>query len=200
MDGMAKTDIDEIVEPQPSDAQLISQIKKGNRESFDQLVLRHQRRVYGIAYRMTSNHDDADDLAQETFLAVYRALERFDERQSFIAYISRITINLSINHLRRRKRWSKIQSRKQQEANQEMMSERQAGPQRELERKELMDKLARAMETLPPPQKAVLILKAYQEMSYQQIARTLNISMGTVMSRLHRARNRLRAQLKDLDQ
>jgi RNA polymerase sigma-70 factor (ECF subfamily) len=124
MEGMTKTDIDETVEPQPSDAQLITEVKKGRRESFDQLVLRHQRRVYAITYRMTSNHDDADDLAQETFLAAYRALERFDQRQSFIAYLSRIAINLSINHLRRRKRWLKIQSQKQRQADQEMMTSR----------------------------------------------------------------------------
>jgi len=183
---------------QATDAELVREVKKGRRECFDQLVLRHQRMVYLITRRMTSNHQDADDLAQETFLAAYRAMGRFDDRQSFSAYLSRIAINLSINLLRRRKRWLRIWSERRGEAEKSSMSAKTLSPHRKMEQTELLDRLERAMEDLPPHQKAVFILKVHREMSYEEIAKNLKISTGTVMSRLHRARNRLRAQLKDL--
>jgi len=181
-----------------SDAQLVHEVKEGRQEAFDQLVLRHQRRIYAIVFRMTENHHDADDLAQETFLAAYRARERFDERQSFVAFVSRIAINLSINHLRRRKRWLKIRFAKKEETEQRLCSALYYNPQHELEHRELLEKIAQALKNLPPHQKAVLVLKVYQEMSYEDIAAILNISKGTVMSRLHRARQHLRDQLKDI--
>jgi len=183
---------------QTTDAQLIRELKGGRKKSFDQLVLRHQRRIYAITFRMTANHHDADDLAQDTFLAAYRALDRFDERQSFAAYISRIAINLSINHLRRKKRWLKIWTQGRKEVEKTFMGAKDPGPQKNLEQKELLHRLNQAMETLPAHQKAVLVLKVYQEMSYEEIAMTLKISTGTVMSRLHRARSRLHVQIKDL--
>ena len=183
---------------QTTDAQLIRELKGGRKKSFDQLVLRHQRRIYAITFRMTANHHDADDLAQETFLAAYRALDRFDERQSFAAYISRIAINLSIHHLRRKKRWLKIWTQGRREVGKALLGAKDPGPQKNLEQKELLHRLNQAMETLPAHQKAVLVLKVYQEMSYEEIAMTLKISTGTVMSRLHRARSRLHVQIKDL--
>lgn len=184
--------------PQATDAELIREIKSGRRESFDQLVRRYQRMVYAIAYRMTSNHQDADDLAQETFMAAYRAIGRFDERRSFSAYLSRIAINLSLNHLRKRKRWLRIWSQKSEQTGEALTGGKGPDLQKNLEQRELLNKLTKAMDLLPPHQKAVLVLRVYQEMSYQDIAKTLRISTGTVMSRLYRARTRLRAQLKGL--
>jgi RNA polymerase sigma-70 factor (ECF subfamily) len=183
---------------QASDAELIRELQKGRGECFDQLVLRYQRMVYAIARRMTSNHQDADDIAQETFLAAYRAMGRLDVQQSFPAYLSRIAVNLSINHLRRKKRWLRIWSQRRGEAQEASMGVKTVSPQKKMEQSELLNRLEGAMKNLPPHQRAVLVLKVDQEMSYQEIAKTLKISMGTVMSRLHRARNRLRSQLEDL--
>ncbi len=180
-----------------SDAQLIRQFKEGRQAAFDRLVIRHQRRIYAITRRMSGSHDDADDLAQETFLAAYRALERFDERKSFIAFLSRIAINLSINHLRRRKRWHRIEARQSEEAAKAVVGDAAAVADRQMERDEMMGRLQEAIAALPPEQKAVLALKVDQEMSYQEIAATLKISVGTVMSRLSRARARLRKELKE---
>jgi RNA polymerase sigma-70 factor (ECF subfamily) len=180
-----------------SDAQLIRQFKEGQRSAFDRLVLRHQRRIYAITRRMSGDHDDADDLAQETFLAAYRALEGFDERKSFVAFLSRIAINLSINHLRRRKRWRNIETRHGEEARGAVTGNAGMAADRQMERDRLINRLQEAIDDLPPEQKAVLALKVDQEMSYQEIAETLGISMGTVMSRLSRARERLRRKLKE---
>jgi len=182
---------------EPSDVQLIRQFKQGRQSAFDRLVVRHQRRIYAITRRMSGSHDDADDLAQETFLAAYRALERFDEQKNFLAFLSRIAINLSINHLRRRKRWRRIETRHSEEAGRAAIGDTGAGADRQMERDRLMDRLQEAIASLPPEQKAVLALKVDQEMSYRQIASTLKISPGTVMSRLSRARARLRRELKE---
>ena len=122
-----------------SDVQLIRQFKEGRQAAFDQLVIRHQRRIYVITRRMSGNHDDADDLAQETFLAAYRALERFDEQKNFIAFLSRIAINLSINHLRRRKRWRRIETRQSEEAGQAVVGDSGSAADRQMERDEMMD-------------------------------------------------------------
>ena len=195
---MTGSPLEESGAAEVTDAQLVRGVKRGRKECFDQLVLRYQRMIYAITRRMTSNHHDADDLAQETFLAAYRAMGRFDEQKSFPAYLSRIAINLSINHLRRRKRWLKVLSRGSGEAEGGLAMARSGDLHKNLEHKELMNSLEMAMETLPPHQKAVLILKVYQELSYQEIADALGISLGTVMSRLHRARNHLRTQLKGL--
>jgi RNA polymerase sigma factor (sigma-70 family) len=195
---MTGSPLEESGPPQVTDAQLVRGVKGGRKECFDQLVLRYQRMVYAITRRMTSNHHDADDLAQETFLAAYRAMDRFDEQKSFPAYLSRIAINLSINHLRRRKRRLRVLSPGSGEAQGGLTMARTGDLHKILEHKELMSRLEMAMETLPAHQKAVLILKVYQELSYQEIANALGISLGTVMSRLHRARKRLRAQLKGL--
>lgn len=182
---------------EPSDARLIRQFKEGRQSAFDLLVVRYQRRIYAITRRMSGNHDDADDLAQETFLAAYRALERFDEQKSFIAFLSRIAINLSINHLRRRQRWRRIETRQSEEAARELVGHAGAGADRQMERDRMMVRLQEAIAGLPPQQKAVLALKVDQEMSYREIAATLKISIGTVMSRLSRARKRLRQELKE---
>ncbi len=198
MDGKSAAEQQTAVSGGISDAQLIRQFKEGRQAAFDQLVIRHQRRIYGIARRMTGSHDDADDLAQETFLAAYRAMERFDEQRSFIAFLSRIAINMSINHLRRRKRWLKIQTRQSDEAARAVTGDTRCDAASPLESDEMMGRLQNAIAALPPEQKAVLVLKVYEEMSYREIASTLKISPGTVMSRLSRARARLRKELKDV--
>jgi RNA polymerase sigma-70 factor (ECF subfamily) len=198
MDDESKSALKQVESYEISDAQLIRQVKDGQQGAFDQLVIRHQRRIYAITRRMTGSHDDADDLAQETFLAAYQAMERFDERKSFIAFLSRIAINLSINLLRRRKRWSKIQTQQREAAGQASIGTVPENLGTQMERDEMMDRLKDAIASLPPKHKAVLVLKVYEEMSYRQIAKTLKISPGTVMSRLSRARARLRKELKDL--
>jgi len=182
---------------EPSDTRLIRQFKEGRQSAFDQLVVRYQRRIYAITRRMSGNHDDADDLAQETFLAAYRALDRFDERKNFLAFLSRIAINLSINHLRRRKRWRRIETRQSEEAARAVVGDSADGADRQMDRDRQMERLQAAIAALPPGQKAVLALKVDQEMSYREIAAILKISVGTVMSRLSRARARLRKELKE---
>jgi RNA polymerase sigma-70 factor (ECF subfamily) len=175
------------------DEKLIFEAKKGNLFSFEKLVKRYQKKIYYLAYRMTKDHDAADDIAQETFIKAYYSLQKFKEGYGFFPWIYRICMNLSINYLKRRKF---------------VISESMISPQ--MERKEAVGfnpldilikeekriKIENAIEKLPPPFKAVFVLKIYEDLSYEDIARALNISKGTVMSRLFRARERLIKELR----
>jgi RNA polymerase sigma-70 factor (ECF subfamily) len=174
---------------------LIFEAKKGNLFSFEKLVKCYQKKIYYLAYRMTKDHDAADDIAQETFIKAYYSLQKFKEGYGFFPWIYRICMNLAINYLKRQKF---------------TVSESVAFPQ--MERKEAVDfdpliilineekkvKIENAIEKLSPPFKTVFVLKVYEDLSYDEIAKTLNISKGTVMSRLFRARERLIKELKEV--
>lgn len=179
-----------------SDDDLIRKVQEGDPRSFDILVKRYQKRVYFLAYRMVKSHDPADDIAQETFIKAYFAIGSFKIGYSFYTWLYRICMNLSINFLKRRK-FVMPECRFREEAS---PLEREAGgadPSKDFILKEMRDNIERAMDSLPPKYKSALILRVYEDMSYEDIAKTLKISVGTVMSRLFRARERMHDMLKE---
>lgn len=174
--------------------ELIQKAKQGNLYFFEKLVKKYQKKIYGLAFRMTKDHDSADDLAQETFVKAFTSIRSFKEEHNFYPWIFRICMNLSINYLKRKRFMvseSELLPRKLEE------KEGTSDPMSELMKDELLDKINSSIDKLPPPFKAVFILKVYEELSYEEIAKTLNTSVGTVMSRLFRARERLQKLLKD---
>ncbi len=177
-----------------ADRELIRKTKQGNLHSFEGLVKKYQKNIYRLAFRMTKDHDTADDIAQETFVKAFTSIGSFKEEYSFHPWVFRICMNLSINYLKRKKFMvseSELLPRKLED------SKATGDPMSQLIRDELMDRVESSIDALPPPFKAVFILKVYEELSYEQIARNLKISVGTVMSRLFRARERLQKSLKD---
>jgi RNA polymerase sigma-70 factor (ECF subfamily) len=177
------------------DDELIRQAQQGDLRSFDVLVRRYQKRVYFVAYRMVKNHDAADDIAQETFINAYGAIKSFKPGHSLYTWLYRICMNLAINHLKR----SKFVVSESQFEEKASPLEREAAtpdPAEDFASREMERKIELAIDSLPPKHKAVLLLRVYEDLSYEQIARTLNISVGTVMSRLFRARARLQEMLK----
>jgi len=174
--------------------ELIHKAKQGNVYFFEQLVKKYQKKIYHLAFRMTKDHDSADDLAQETFVKAFTSIRSFKEEHNFYPWIFRICMNLSINYLKR-KRFVLSES----ELSPHKLEEKQgtSDPLSQLMKDELLDKINSSIDQLPPTFKAVFILKVYEELSYDEIAKTLNISSGTVMSRLFRARERLQKSLKD---
>ncbi|MEW6686002.1 MAG: sigma-70 family RNA polymerase sigma factor [Candidatus Edwardsbacteria bacterium] len=188
---------------------LVVQAKGGDLRAFDSLVEKYQKRIYALAYRMTKNHDDADDIAQETFTRAYYALARFKVGESFFSWLYRIAINQSLNQLRRKRRLLSFTSRhkhggfaREETSNgQSSLEEELVSPQPSpldcLEAKEMKRKLEEAIDYLPAEQKAVFLLRVQEERSYEEIARILHIPKGTVMSRLNRARGKLREELKE---
>jgi RNA polymerase sigma-70 factor (ECF subfamily) len=153
--------------------------------------------VYYLAYRMVKNHDAADDLAQETFINAYSSIKSFKLGYSFYTWLYRICMNLSINYLKRQKFVIPESQFEEEDSPLEKVTESE-DPLSLLVQKEQERKIKQAIDSLPPKYKAVFVLKVYEDLSYEEIARTLKISLGTVMSRLFRARERLQKLLKDM--
>jgi len=179
------------------DERLIAQAQEGDLYSFDLLVKRYQKKIYFLAYRMLKNHDAADDIAQETFINAYSSIKSFKLGYSFYTWLYRICMNLSINHLKRQK-FVIPESQFEEEASPLEKEAITEDPLSLLVQKEQERKIEQAIDSLPPKYKTVFILKVYEDLSYEVIAQTLKISLGTVMSRLFRARKRLQKLLKDM--
>ena len=174
-----------------AEAALLLRARNGDLGAFEDVVRRYQQRVYGVAFRIVRRHDVADDVAQETFIRAHQALESFDVGRPFGPWISRIAANLAVNQVRS-PRW-------REEGLPEGHAETPArgqGPLEQVLEGEAQEVLEKALETLPAEQRAVFVLRTVEEMSYQQIAETLDLSPGTVMSRLSRAREKLRLALR----
>ncbi|MFH1335180.1 MAG: sigma-70 family RNA polymerase sigma factor [Candidatus Zixiibacteriota bacterium] len=179
-----------------NDDQLIQKVQKGDNYAFDLLVKRYQRKIYFLAYRMVKDHDNADDIAQDTFINAYSAIGSFKAGYSFYTWLYRICMNLSINFLKRQK-FMIPESHFEEEKSPLEKETTRVNPADLLASKEMEIKIDRALNSLPPKFKAVLILRIYEDLSYEEIAQTLNISTGTVMSRLFRARERMQEMLKE---
>jgi RNA polymerase sigma-70 factor (ECF subfamily) len=174
----------------PSEADLLAKARRGNLFAFEEIVKRYQRRVYGAALRIVRRHEVADDVAQEAFIRAHQALHTFDLARPFGPWICRIAANLAINHVRSR------QAREEPlpEEHHETPSTA-ADALGHLLDGEAHRMLRDALEGLPAEQRAVFTLRVFEDLSYREIADALDINVGTVMSRLSRARERLRGQL-----
>lgn len=181
---------------QPTDDELILKAQEGDLRSFDLLVKRYQRKIYYLARRMVKSHDAADDIAQEAFINAYSSIKSFKIGYSFYTWLYRICMNLSINYLKRQK-FVIPESQFEEETSPLEREATGADPSNHLALKELEDKIEKATDLLPPKFKAVLVLRIYEDLSYEEIAKTLKISIGTVMSRLFRARERMQEMLKE---
>lgn len=173
---------------------LIRKAKKGDGAAFSELVRTYQKRIYGLVYRFCPDHDTADELAQETFVKAYTALNTFREEFRFFSWLRAIATNLALNHLKRQRR----QVSTEDYPIEQIVSDRSphANPDRNLTDKELRAKIEQEVEKLPPEFKAAFILRIYEDLSYEEISERLGIEIGTVMSRLFRARSRLKKALE----
>jgi len=174
----------------PSEDQaLISRAKGGDMSAFENLIRKHQGRVYGLCRRMAGTHQAADDLAQETFIKAYFALDRFTDGLDFYAWIRRIAVNTTLNYLQARKREEPLGDRDNAVPD--------AKPQDELQNREAEARFQEALQALPDDQKLVFTLRVIEDLSYREIAASLHLAPGTVMSRLNRARLKLKRALAD---
>lgn len=180
-------------EARAGDVELIHRAQTGDTEAFDELMQRYAASVYKVTYSLTRNHADADDLSQETFIRAYRAISRFDEQYQFYTWVRRIAVNLCFNHLKRGKRFRFVPLPM---ADGENESADIADPRSQPADFGLRRDLNQALAKLPADQRAVFVLRVNEELSYSEISQALGIPIGTVMSRLGRAREKLRQLLK----
>jgi RNA polymerase sigma-70 factor, ECF subfamily len=180
----------------PEDALLVRKAQQGDMDAFESLVRRYQHRVYALCRRLTGAHQSADDLAQETFVKAYFALGRFDVQWPFYPWLRRIAVNAGLNYLKARRRERPLEEGSLG-GRRAPAAARGDDPEERLERAEFRARLDHAVESLPADQRGVFVLRFHESMSYEEISRTLDLPLGTVMSRLNRARQKLKELLAD---
>lgn len=185
------------------DAVLVKDFQAGNKASFDELVLRHKDRVFNVCYKFLGDYQEADDSAQETFVKAYRSLRRFRFEATFSTWLYRIAVNTCKNKLtslehRHRKKMVRLDNPGESEgtAHTIEISDESQSPLIELEKKERLSLIQKAIESLPIEQKTVVVLRDIEGVSYEDIAHITGGRLGTVKSRLARARLELREKLR----
>ncbi|HZO83280.1 MAG TPA: sigma-70 family RNA polymerase sigma factor [Candidatus Binataceae bacterium] len=183
--------------PDGDEAELIERATKGDTRAFGALVERYQRRVVGVALAVVHNQEDALELAQETFIRAYENLRKFESRSSFSTWLYRIAANLAIDFRRREVRHPTVRG---EEAENEMrrLPSGLGDSFKAAERGEVGRRIDAALRELTPEHRAVILLREVEGLSYDEISEVMQCPRGTVMSRLHYARNHLRELLKDL--
>jgi RNA polymerase sigma-70 factor (ECF subfamily) len=195
----ARNDSEPIVPVDEKD--LVRRAREGDLEAYNQLMRCYQERIYATIYHMTANHEDANDLAQESFIKAFQALKSFKGNSSFYTWIYRIAVNKTINFLKRRKDRIHL-SLNNLDLNAEhdpdlvaLISDRT--PRREADLSELQEKLNEALLKLSELHRLVVVLHDVQGLSHDEIAKVMNCNIGTVRSRLFYARQQLQGWLSD---
>lgn len=183
-----------------ADRDLVLRAREGDRDAFAEIVRSNQRKIYAVALRMTRRHEVADDITQDTFVRAFRNLGRFELGRPLRPWLTRIAMNLAINYLngfakREQPLYTEDSPGGPFERRLSKEESLEANPERSLESQELALDLERAVARLSQEQRTVFLLKVVEEMRYAEIAKLLGISEGTVMSRLSRARGRLKVML-----
>ena len=178
------------------EVELISRCQKGDQDALKEIFQQYHKKIYRIAYGVIGHREDALDIVQEVFIKLFHSIKNFKGKSAFYTYLYRLTMNTAIDHSRRKKKTSLI-SLDQEEGFQPL-----DGPEKRPDHivacKELDQKVRWAIDQLPADQKATLIYREIEELSYQEIAEAMNCSVGTVMSRLHYGRKKLQDLLGNI--
>ncbi len=179
------------------DVTLVQQCLKGNEQAFAELVSRYSGALYRLAWRMLRNEEEARDAVQEVFLRVHRALASFDQNRKFSTWILRITTNHCIDRIRRRRiRTLSIDiDQKDEERVPLVLVDDGPTPDAHRRQRALQEALDSMVQRLPPIYRAVVELRYKQQLAYEEIAEVLEIPLGTVKARLHRAHRQLKERL-----
>ena len=188
----------------PSDLDLVQRVKNGDKEAFNLLVLKYQRKVGRLVRRLVSNSDEADDVVQDAFIKAYRALPQFRGDSAFYTWLYRIAVNTAKNHLvSRGKRpisLSELASNDEEEESfkASVVTIDNNTPEAELMSRQIAETVNRAVSALPEELQTALSLREIDGLSYEEIAEAMNCPIGTVRSRIFRAREAVAAELKPL--
>jgi RNA polymerase sigma-70 factor, ECF subfamily len=172
----------------------IERARRGDRAAFGTLVRSYQRRVYMTAFRLLGNHDDASDVAQESFIRAFRGLGSFDGRADFFTWLYRIVVNVALNQLRRVRRQRSV-SLEEVQLPESLLQQAGDDPRRVLELKQMVIEIDAALAELSDALRATVVLVALEGMPYREASEILECSEGTVAWRMHEARQKLRQRL-----
>lgn len=192
-------------EPNPNQDEnklLVEKARKGDMSAFEQLILNHEKIVYNVALRMFNNIEDAKDIAQEVFIKAFRSIENFDGRSSFSTWIYRIAMNTCIDETRKRKGKASVSLEEEMSDEDGSWKQQYADdgdtPEESMLRQEGQHEIMRALERISPDHKLVIILRDIQGLSYDEIAEITDLTLGTVKSRISRARLQLKQELLEI--
>jgi RNA polymerase sigma factor (sigma-70 family) len=178
---------------------LVRRCLAGDEKAYRELVERYQGQVYSLAMRMVRRAEDAEDLTQETFVRMFRALPRYDPERSFAAWLFTIASRLCIDHIRRRKVSAISLTQRERDTDEEYQIEVEdpgLKPDEVATHAEEERRTADLIARLPPHYRIVVILRHQQDLSYEEIAEALHMPLGTVKARIHRARALLKARIE----
>jgi len=177
------------------DAELVRRSQKGDREAFGLLVVRYQHRIYNTTLRLLSDPDDAAEVAQEAFLRAFENIRGYKKKSAFSTWLYRIAINCALSRRRKRQVAKEVAFKDLSRAPGNPHLDAPSSSLEEAEKKRLVEE---ALVSLPANLRSVVVLRDLEGLNYAAISRVLKVNQGTVKSRLHRARNLLREQLKGL--
>lgn len=171
----------------------VKAVQDGNSSAFEKLVLDNQSKVYNLALRMVGNEDDAFDMSQEAFIKAYNSIQSFRGDSKFSVWLYRLTTNVCLDFLRSETRKSHVSlTYAEEEGDKELeIPDERFSPQTEIERRELREAVRRGLDSLMPDFRAILLLREIDGLSYEEISSTLDLEVGTVKSRIFRARKKL---------
>ena len=180
--------------------QLINNIKQGSQEAFQQLVERNQDRVFNTCFGFVRNNDDADDLAQEVFIEVFRSIDKFKNDSKLSTWIYRIAVNKSLDFIKKQsriKRWGGIikLSTSENDSDENWYAHNET-PEQNLEQQERINILNNAIDKLPIKQKSAFTLHKYEDLSYKEIADIMKTSVSSIESLMHRSKKNLQKSLE----
>ena len=173
------------------DAECVKRVQRGDTQSFEILVRRHQKTTFNLIYRFLGDYDEATETAQEVFLSAYRSIQQFRGDANFATWLYRIAFNHASS--RRKSLNSKLQRHVALED--DVVADCSADPETSAERREIQQCVQQALNSLDRDDAQIILLRDLQDVRYEDIAETLDVPVGTVKSRLHRARQALRASL-----
>jgi RNA polymerase sigma factor (sigma-70 family) len=184
-------------EGEVTDRDLMVRLAHGDRDALAPLMERHHRRVYGIALGYLRNPDDALDVVQETFVRAFQHAARWDVETPVLPWLTRIAVNQAIDRYRRTRRRRQSEEPLEETDHQQRLASGVPSPEQAAAGRELGARIKEALAALPERQRAVFVLRHYQDQSLQEIGEVLGINLGTVKSSLHRAVQRLRVTLAE---
>lgn len=181
-----------------SDDELAIALQTGDLKAYDELVRRHQQRVYAVAYRITTNREDARDVAQESLLRAYRRIHQWRPGAGFVPWLMRLTANASIDHLRREKRRPRaLPVAQDEDVRNQLPAPAVENPAARSHAAEIASRVDEALTVLSPSQRAVFAMRHYEGMKLNEIAVAMECSVGSVKVHLFRALRKLQTELKE---
>ncbi len=177
----------------PSDGALVQRLRTGDIQAFSELVVRYQQFVYNVCWRMLGEHNEAEDLTQEAFIRAYQRMDTFDNTRPFGPWIRRIAANMCLNHIQRRPPAMMPLDDEQDR----LLRPSGVNPENARQRAETKEAIHRALLELPPHYRAVIELRHFQQLSYEEMAAALNLPLNTAKSHLFRARKQLGKMLAE---